>query len=385
MDIVNILIATNSHKDFASSKQIGESLKEGLSSVKGNIQIKILPIGDGGEGTIEALISSKNGYVKNCRVHDGLFGEKEAGIGLYNDGVKTAVIEIAQASGSSILLPEERNTMIATSYGTGELILSAMDEGCDRIIIGLGGSIVSDGGMGMAQALGAVFLDKDGKRLVPVNNKGFNVLSLLFISDIDLPGLDTRISNKEIIAAADVRTRLLGPLGQARTFGPQKGATPAQIEFIESSLSNWNEVLKKTFGRDFNVNYSGAAGGLGSGISAFLNGKLELGIERILKEIGFKALLEWADVVVTGEGKLDSTSLQGKGSLVIARKVKKFGKKVIGVFGIIEDSHYELTNLYDHVIIANKDGMDVNEVEFKRTIGYQQIKEAGIALAKYFS
>lgn len=382
---MNVLIATGSHKDFASSRQIGKWLIEGLSSIVENSAVKLLPIGDGGEGTIDALIASKNGYVKYFYAHDPLFREIKAEIGFYDDGIKTSVIEIAQASGSSILLPEERNTMIATSYGTGEMILSAIDEGCDRIIIGLGGSIVSDGGMGMVQALGAVFLDKDGKPLEPMKNKGFNVLSLPFIADINLSGLDTRISNKEIIVAADVSTRLLGPLGQARTFGPQKGATSEQIEFIESSLSNWNEVLKKTFGRDFDVDCAGAAGGMGSGISAFLNGKLELGIEVVLREIGFKNLLDWADVVVTGEGKLDFTSLHGKGSIIIAKKVRKAGKKVIAVFGIISDSLCELANLYDHVIIANKDGTHVNEESFRQRIGPEQIKKAGNALAKHLS
>ena len=349
---MNILIATDSHKDFASSREVGEWIEYGLKEASWGFNTEVIPIGDGGEGTIEALIYAQGGSIKEVEVHDPLFHPRLAKIGILKDSGKTAVIEIAQASGSAIVPPHERDTMTATSYGTGEMILTAFDQECNRIIIGLGGSIVSDGGMGMAQALGARFYDADGMELNPENNYGFNVLSLHKVTRIDVTDLIPEAAFVDVCIAADVRTKLLGPHGQAKTFGPQKGATPEQIGFIEEGLSNWSKVLEETFGMNFDVEFAGAAGGLGSGVAAFLRGRLELGIDLVLRKIGFEEKLRASDLVITGEGRLDETSLHGKASISIADKARQMGKTVVGLFGVIASDPECYTGYFDEMIPA---------------------------------
>lgn len=349
---MNILIATDSHKDFASSLQVGQWIERGLRQASSDFNIKVVPIGDGGEGTIEALIYAKGGSIKNVEAHDPLFRKRKAKIGILDEGI--AVIEIAEASGSAILEPNERNTMIATSYGTGELILHALGMGCKKIIIGLGGSIVSDGGMGMAQALGSRFYGRNKKGLKPIQNGGFNALSLPKIEDIDVTDIDKRIQHTEFLIAADVNIPLLGPQGQARTFGPQKKAKAEEIEFIEYGLTNWARVLYKAFNKNFNIHLAGAAGGLGSGLSAFLNGNLELGIETVLREIDFTKKLKQVDLIITGEGRLDETSLYGKASIVIVEKAKQKGKAVVGLFGVISCDLERYAGLFQRMISARQ-------------------------------
>jgi glycerate kinase len=378
---MKLLIASDSHKDFASSKLVCNWIGEGLLKILPDCDINLLPVSDGGEGLIESLVESKKGYTKSCQVHDALFRPISTNIGFYDDHKKTAVIEIAQASGSAILLPHERNTMIATSYGTGELIRFALNRDCKKVIIGLGGSIVSDGGMGMAQALGAVFFDKEGSQLYPIKNNGFNVLSLPHINKIDISKMDKRIKSCEFLIAADVNIPLLGPNGQAQTFGPQKGATAEEIAFIEHGLSKWNDSLQKTFGRNFNIANSGAAGGMGSGLMAFLSGQLELGIELFMRESDLMQQILQSDVVVTGEGKLDSTSVLGKASTFIAGKARTARKRVLGIFGIVADSGRDLCKLFDRIIESNKAGVDVLDPDFKTEIGPAQIRQAGAELA----
>lgn len=379
---MNILIATDSHKDFASSREVGEWIEYGLKEASWGFNTEVIPIGDGGEGTIEALISAKGGSIKEVEVHDPLFRKRKARMGILDEG--SAVVEIAQASGSATLQAGERNTMTATSYGTGDLILHALDMGCKRIIIGLGGSIVSDGGMGMAQALGATFYDANGMELHPEKSKGFNVLSLHKIRRIDVRHLIPELRFVDVSVAADVRTRLLGGQGQARTFGPQKGATLEQIEFIERGLTNWARVLEETFGTNFDIEFAGAAGGLGSGLAAFLGGKLGLGIDLVLKKVGFQEKLKLADLVVTGEGKLDTTSSHGKACTIVAEKAKRAGKKVVGVFGVIKDTDEAMMNLFDVVVVSNTDGVDVCKPGFRTEIGPQQVKKSGAEFGHLF-
>ena len=347
---MNILIATDSHKDFASSLKVGRWIERGLKQASSDFNIEVVPIGDGGEGTIDALVFAKGGTIKKIEVHDPLFRKRKAKIGILDE--ESAVVEIAEASGSAILEPNERNTMIATSYGTGELILHALDMGCKKIIIGLGGSIVSDGGMGMAQALGARFYERNKKGLKPIQNGGFNALSLPKIEDIDVTDIDKRIQHTEFLIAADVNIPLLGPQGQARTFGPQKKAKAEEIEFIEYGLTNWARVLYKAFNKNFNIHLAGAAGGLGSGLSAFLKGRLELGIETVLREINFTEKLDRADLIITGEGQLDRTSLHGKASIYIADEARKKGKKVIGLFGTVLGDPDCYAEFFDKIITA---------------------------------
>ena len=347
-----ILIATDSHKDVGSSRQVGEWIEVGIRRGLPGAETQVLPIADGGEGTIDALLQARGGRIRYCRVHDPLFRSRDARMGWLADQTQTAVIEIAEASGSAILAPEERNTMISSSYGTGELIRCAVEQGSRRLLIGLGGSIVSDGGMGMAQALGAQFLDKNGQELKPQKNHGFNALSLGDVAEIDYNLSAWAAKEIEVTVIADVKTPLLGPDGQARTFGPQKGANEAQIQTIDAGLTNWADVLKATFGRRFDGPRAGAAGGLGAGLAAFVDGRLVPGVEYVLDEIGFRASLEQADVVITGEGRLDPTSLHGKASLTIAAKAKRADKQVIGIFGVIAGRPADYTDNFDLIIEA---------------------------------
>jgi glycerate 2-kinase len=335
---MNILIASNPYKEFASSQQVGTWIAEGLHCGGHTGKVRILPMADGGEGTMAAFLHAHQGELQPVRVRDARYRSCDAHLAVYHDDVKTAVIEIAQACGSARITPEERNTMIATSYGVGELIVAALDGGCQRIIIGLGGSMVSDAGMGAAQALGAHFYDANHQELTPIGCQGFNVQSLPHVCRIDVTQMDARLATSEVLIAADVETPLLGVHGQAPTFGPQKGATPEQIVEMGKAHEQWHAVLRETFQQNFDLPYAGAAGGLGAGLSAFTGGALCSGGTLVLQHHRFHEALTWSDVVVTGEGRLDRTTMLGKGPLVVAQQAKAQGQQVVCVVGGVDDS-----------------------------------------------
>lgn len=342
---MKIVLAPDSFKGSLTSIQAASAMERGIKNVLKDAQIKKVSIADGGEGTVEAIVSMTRGQYVHTIV-EGPLGEKvDAVWGLCTtDKGKTAVIEMAAASGILITPANKRNVRKASTFGTGQLIKAALDTGVQRIIIGIGGSATNDGGAGMAQALGAQFYDKDGKPL----NKGGEALSQLH--SIDLRDLDPRLKNTEILIASDVKNPLCGPQGCSAVYGPQKGATPQDVEFLDKALENYAAIAKRDVGIDIkNVPGAGAAGGLGAGLMLFANGKMEPGIELVLKIIGFDEIIKDADLVFTGEGFSDSQTANGKAPVGVASIAKKSDIPVICLSGGISE---DAVKLYSHGIDA---------------------------------
>jgi glycerate 2-kinase len=332
---MKVIIATCGHKDYLSPWEAAESIARGFGRARGRVLTAIVPMADGGDGTIEVLVAARGGRIVDVPVHDPLFRIRPGRMGLVGDPPETAVIQIAEAAGSAVLRPHERQTMVATSYGVGELILEAAAAGCRRIVVGLGGSIVSDMGIGMAQALGIEFLDRHGSPLRPICNPGFNALSLADIAGIRLDGSRIAPGQLDVVVASDVDIPLLGSRGQARSFGPQKGASPAEIEYLESGFAALAEAIHRETGRLVDVPFAGAAGGMGAGLFGFLGATLTLGAEFIANEIALPAWIERHDVVVIGEGRLDRTTQLNKGPYFAGMMAKRLGKHVVAIVGTV--------------------------------------------------
>lgn len=332
---MKVFIATDSFKGSLSSIQAAERMEEGILRVFPNAAIEYAPIADGGEGTVETLVSAIGGEIKWQTVMKPNGGQTEAKFGILNNG--KAVIEMAAASGLPLVAPEERNIMEATTYGAGQLLKAALDAGCRKILIGIGGSATNDGGVGMAQALGASFKDKEG------NEIGFGGGLLADIADIDLTGLDQRLADTEITVMCDVTNPLYGENGAARIYGPQKGATEEQIKELDKGLKNLADVTERVLGKDFRwIKGAGAAGGLGMGMKAFLNANLKPGIEAIMDASNIDEKIKKADVVVTGEGRIDNQSVCGKVIDGIAKRARTYNKPVIAVVGSAESDISEV-------------------------------------------
>jgi len=259
---VKIVIAPDSFKGSLTALEAANAIEDGFRRVFPEAEIVKVPMADGGEGTVQSLVDATGGRIVK-RIVTGPLGDKvEAQFGILGDG-KTAVIEMASASGLPLIPPHKRNPMVTTTYGTGELIKAALDMDCRKFIIGIGGSATNDGGGGMAQALGVKLLDKDGND-IPFGGKG-----LLKLNRIDISTLDPRIAESEIVVACDVDNPLTGPRGAARVYSPQKGATPEMVEILEKALERFAEVVKRDLGKDVkNIPGAGAAGGLGAGLMA---------------------------------------------------------------------------------------------------------------------
>ena len=301
-----IIIASDSFKGSLTSAQVASSIAEGLRSVCADLDIVEVSVADGGEGTVEALRDTLGGRIVRCKVHDPLMREMEAAYAILADGC-TAVLEMASASGLPLLTSEERNPLKTSTFGTGELIADALDRGCRQFLVGIGGSATNDGGMGVFAALGYRFLDRQG-RVLPACGE-----SLLKVADIDVSGVNPRLREAFFNVACDVDTPFCGPDGAAYVFAPQKGASPSDVEFLDKGLANFASVVQRRLGRDVRfVPGAGAAGGLGGGFLAFSNARLKKGIDMVLDAINFDALLEGADAVITGEGRIDSQTFKGK-------------------------------------------------------------------------
>lgn len=332
---MKVFIATDSFKGSLSSVQAAKRMEEGILRVFPEAIIEYSPIADGGEGTVETLISAIGGEMKQKMVMKPNGGYTEAAFGILNNG--KAVIEMAAASGLPLVSPGERNIMEATTYGAGELLKAALDAGCRQVLIGIGGSATNDGGVGMAQALGGSFKDRNGKEI------GFGGKNLIDIVDIDLTGLDQRLRDTEITVMCDVTNPLYGENGAARIYGPQKGATEEQIQELDKGLKNLADVTEKVLGKDFRwMKGAGAAGGLGMGMKAFLNANLKPGIEAIMDASNIDEKIKRADVIVTGEGRIDNQSVCGKVIDGIARRARVYNKPVIAVVGSAESDISEV-------------------------------------------
>ncbi len=333
---MKIIIAPDSFKGTLSSIEVADIIEGGIKKVLPRAKIKKFPLADGGEGTVKALVNATGGRIVYCDVNDPLGRKIKSFFGILGDK-KTAVIEMASASGLPLLSLKERNPLLTTTYGTGELIKAALNRGCQKIIIGIGGSATVDGGAGMAQALGAKLLDGKNKELP------FGGGSLGKLAKINLSSFDKRIKKTEVIIASDVTNPLCGKSGAAKIYGPQKGATPKMVTILEKSLFHYAKIIKKDLRREvLNLPGAGAAGGLGAGLSAFLNAKMEKGVELILKIMKFEKYLKNTDFVITGEGKIDAQVKYGKAILGVAKLAKKYKVPVIALCGTITEEAYDL-------------------------------------------
>lgn len=304
-----IVIAPDSYKGTMSAIEVCEIIKKEFLAVDGDLEIKCVPIADGGEGTVDALLFN-GGERMTVRVSDPYFNEIESFYGILPDG--TAVIEMAAASGLP-LVGENKNPMRTTTYGTGQLILNALERGCKKILIGVGGSATNDGGIGCAAALGAKFLDANGEA-VPLCGEGMSK-----IAEIDLSGIDERLKDTDIEVLCDVVSPLYGENGAAYIFAPQKGADPEMVKVLDGGLRCLADVTAKTIGRDNAPEQgAGAAGGLGFGLISFLGARLVKGAPTVLKTMGFEEIAASAELVITGEGCMDNQSLLGKAPAQVA-------------------------------------------------------------------
>lgn len=326
---MKIIVAPDSFKGSVSAKEAAENIKLGILRVDQNAEIVCVPMADGGEGTVQSLVDATGGELVHTRVTGPLLESVDAFYGILGDG-RTAVIEMAAASGLPLVPADQRNPMNTTTYGTGELIKQALDRGCREIIIGIGGSATNDGGFGMAKALGARFLDKEGHDI------GHGGGSLGRLHTIDVSQLDERLKDCCITAACDVDNPLCGHRGATYVFGPQKGAKGEMLELLDSNLARYAEIIREALGRDIkDCPGAGAAGGLGGGLLAFMNGKLQRGIHIVIDKVKLEEQLKDADLVITGEGMMDVQTQYGKTPFGVAVAAKKYGIPVIALAGQI--------------------------------------------------
>ncbi|OEF98730.1 glycerate kinase [Desulfuribacillus alkaliarsenatis] len=327
---MKIVVAPDSFKGSLSAFEFCNIVEEVAIKHFPMLTIVKVPLADGGEGTVDSLIQGGNGQFQYAEVNDPLFRKIEAKYGILEDK-KTAVMEIAEASGLHKISKAEQNPMITSTYGTGEMIKHALDQGCRNFIIGIGGSATNDCGIGLIQALGAEVLNKNNKQVAPGGE------GLLEAVKIDLDNFDKRIEESTFTIACDVNNPLTGKTGAAYVFSPQKGATPAMVEELDKGLKNYAKVIHNTIGIDIeNVPGAGAAGGLGACFSAFFNGQLKSGIEIVLKTTALEEKLKSADIVITGEGKIDTQTAYGKTPSGVAKLARKHHVPVIGICGILE-------------------------------------------------
>jgi len=322
---MKIVIAPDSYKESLSASEVAQAIERGFREVFPDAEYVSVPVADGGEGTVEAMIAATQGTEQHVEV-TGPLGEKvNACWGISGDGT-TAIIEMAAASGLALVPPAKRNPLVTTSRGTGELILDALDKGARHIIIGIGGSATNDGGAGMIQALGARLCDANGKE---IGNGGG---SLMALNAIDISGLDPRLKACTIRVACDVTNPLVGESGASRVFGPQKGADEATIVELDKNLSHFADIIKKSLHIDVkNVPGAGAAGGMGAALMAFLGAELRSGIEIVTQALQLEEHIHDCTWVLTGEGRIDSQSIHGKVPVGVASVAKKYHKPVIGI------------------------------------------------------
>lgn len=324
---MRIVVAPDSYKGSLSAVGVANAIERGILAVFPNAEVCKVPIADGGEGTVEALVTSTHGKIIQQEVQGPLGDVVTACWGLLGDG-QTAVIEMASASGLTLVPKDKRDPRITTSHGTGELLKAALDHGMRKFIIGIGGSATNDGGMGMAQALGVRFLDKDNKELAPGG------AALANLDYIDLSGIDPRLAESTILVACDVDNPLCGPKGASAVYGPQKGATPEMVLQLDQALHQFAAIATKATGKDIaKTPGAGAAGGVGTGLLFFTNAKLMPGIDIILSATGFNDIVKNAAFVITGEGNTDFQTAFGKAPVGVAKIAKQYSVPTICLSG----------------------------------------------------
>ncbi|GJI93801.1 glycerate kinase [Duganella caerulea] len=324
---MKIVIAPDSFKESLTAMAVANEIEAGFREFFPDAQYVKLPVADGGEGTVQAMIDASGGRRVALKVSGPLGEPVDAFYGLMGDGA-TAVIEMAAASGLELVPAAQRDPLRTSSRGTGELIRDALDAGARRFVLGVGGSATNDGGAGMVQALGGRLLDEAGTELPP----GGGALDRL--RHIDLSGLDARIKDSVFDIACDVSNPLVGPQGASHIFGPQKGATPAMVEQLDANLRHYADVIARELGHQVaDVPGAGAGGGIGAAMLVFLGGRLRPGSEIVTAAVGLDAAVADADLVITGEGRIDSQSIHGKTPIGVARVAQRHGKPVIAIAG----------------------------------------------------
>ena len=324
-------IAPDSFKGSLTALEAAECIERGFRNVLSNISIRKVPMADGGEGTMRALVEATDGQIITKSVRGPLGWKVQAELGITGDG-KTAVIEMAAASGLVLLRPNERNPLKTSTCGTGDLIKHGLERKVKKILIGIGGSATNDGGTGMAKSLGVRFLDKKGRQL----KEGGGALGDL--ARIDMSGLDKRLKHVTVEVACDVDNPLAGPKGASCVYGPQKGATPTMVKQLDANLKLLARIIKRDLGIDIiNVPGAGAAGGLGAGLMAFIGGSLRPGIDIVIDSVKLEKKFKGCDLVVTGEGRMDGQTVFGKTPAGVARTAKKLGIPVIALCGSTGD------------------------------------------------
>lgn len=336
---MNIVVSPDTFKECLSAEKVAQNISMAIKKVFPDACIFEVPISDGGEGLLEALITPTSGKLIRATVKDPLLRNIKASYGILGDGM-TAVIEMAKASGLELLQDDERNPLMTSTFGTGQLIKEALDKGCTKMIIGLGGSATNDGGTGMIKALGGKFLDKNSKEI----NEGGGALRMLH--RIDISELDNRLTTCEIVAACDVSNPLIGPKGASFIFGMQKGATVKELDILDKNLSHYARIIQSNLNIDVaSIPGAGAAGGTGAAITAFFNAPLQSGISLILDYLNLEKHIKNADLVITGEGKIDSQTLYGKTIMGVAKIAQKHKVPVIVIAGTVESNIEKIYSL----------------------------------------
>lgn len=333
------VLAPDSFKESMSAEQACQAMQRGVLQVFPDACCIAVPMADGGEGTVEALLRSLDGQGITCMVTGPLVTQQVSTYFAIVDYGRTAVLEMAKANGIHLLAAEQRNPMLTSTYGTGEMIRQALDLGVSKIIIGLGGSVTNDGGAGMAQALGVQFFNSTGEAIQVCGG------NLDQINQIDISQLDARLKNIKILIASDVNNPLCGPNGASAIFGPQKGATPEMVQQLDRNLSHFADLVEASLGISIkNVAGAGAAGGLGFGLMAFAGAKLQSGVELIIEQSRLAEKIAQADYVLTGEGKIDSQTALGKTPFGVAQVAQQFNKPVLAFAGLVGEG---IESLFD--------------------------------------
>ncbi|PHH97941.1 glycerate kinase [Fusobacterium nucleatum] len=355
---MKIVVAPDSFKESMSAKEVCDSIEKGLLSVSKDWEIVKVPMADGGEGTLEALIDATNGKIFNEKTLNPLGEEITSRFGILGEK-NIAIIEMASTSGLELISPEKRNPYITTTYGTGQLMLKSLEQNVEEIILGIGGSATNDGGAGMLQALGAKLLDKNG------NEIGFGGYELSKLDKIDFSNLDKRLKNIKILVACDVTNPLTGKNGSSYIFGKQKGATPEMIEVLDENLLHYSKIIKRDLGFDVNdIPGAGAAGGLGAGLLT-LGAILKKGIEIVIEANELDKKVQGADLVITGEGSIDGQTRFGKTPYGVVSVAKKYNIPTVTLTGNVGK---DIDILYDYgfdAIFSIMQGVDTLENALK--------------------
>nr|WP_300005576.1 glycerate kinase [Tissierella sp.] len=340
---MKFVLAPDSFKESMTAKEVADAMERGIKKIIPEAECIKVPMADGGEGTTQSLVDATGGEIHLVDVR-GPLGEKvESKIGILGDG-ETAVIEMADASGLQLISKEDRDPLLTTTFGTGELILNALEKGVKHLLIGIGGSATNDGGAGMFQALGGKLLDIEGRELPP--GGGF----LGSLHKIDISSLDSRLKDVSVEVACDVNNPLTGLTGASHIFGPQKGAVPEVVERLDKNLVHYAAIIREQLGIEVEtIAGAGAAGGLGAGLMAFLDAQLVRGIDLVIAHTGLEEATSHADYVLTGEGSIDAQTLYGKTPIGVSKLAKKYGVPTIVLAGSLGGG---VDILYDHGITA---------------------------------